>query len=300
MPDNEQLTISATESPALFGVSPYITKWMLWHRFSNGRSLDTEKSNRMDWGKKMEPIIREQVAKEMRLEVVPNEERYIRRNNLGCTRDATIICPDRGPGALEIKCVFDYASWMQKWNGGKMVPRHIEIQLQQQCFVGDESGPYQWGLIVAWCAAELYYFERKPIPKLWVNLACEAEEFFRSIAAKEEPDPFGSPIEIPWLTEMFPTIKDSVLDLSADPDHVKTSEKVSMYKYLKEQEAGGKSGAEKLRAELLSLARDHELVLLPCGVNFKVQRAGTGKSIKVYVPDIPLPLPVGANIMMGG
>src|SRR6202030_4173403 len=124
----------------------------------------------MSWGTKLQPLIIEQVAQERGLEVIPNDDTYVRRGLLGCTRDATIIAPGIGPGALEIKCVFDYRVWMQKWNGGKSVPREVEIQLQQQMYVGaatenvrthmgDPLSSYKWGLIAVWVCADLYYFE---------------------------------------------------------------------------------------------------------------------------------------------
>jgi hypothetical protein len=120
----------------------------------------------MQWGKKLQPLIIAQASEELRLEVRPNEaDDYHRRGFLGCTRDATIICPDRGPGALETKCVFDYGVWMRDWHGGKFVPRNHEIQLQQQMLVGDGTGPaYEWGVVCAWVAGEQHYFERKPMP----------------------------------------------------------------------------------------------------------------------------------------
>src|ERR1700719_3590099 len=173
MPDPNRITLSATEAPALFGASPYLTKFMLYHKFANGENIEKPADERMNWGKLMQPIIIEQVAKERGLEVIPNPDLYVRRGLLGCTRDATIIAPGIGPGALEIKCVFDYRAWMQKWNGGKTVPREVEIQLQQQMYVGQDGHinqldgqHYLWGLICVWVCADLYYFERKPITDL--------------------------------------------------------------------------------------------------------------------------------------
>src|SRR6202030_946823 len=121
---------------------PYLTKFMLYHKFANGENIEKPADERMNWGKLMQPIIIKQVAQERGLEVIPNMDgatgldTYVRRGLLGCTRDATIIAPGIGPGALEIKCVFDYRVWMQKWNGGKTVPREVEIQLQVQMMVG--------------------------------------------------------------------------------------------------------------------------------------------------------------------
>jgi len=297
MPDQTKQTISATESPALLNASPYLTRWMLYQRFANGIEPEREESSRMEWGKDMQPLIVKRVARDRKLEVFPNDEIYVRRGLLGCTRDATIISPDHGPGALEIKCVFDYNIWMQKWDGGKSVPREIEIQLQQQMFVGEDlkdgAGPvsFAWGLIVVWVCADLYYFERKPILDLHQRLHNEAATFFKSVEARWEPDPFGVAVELPLLTKIFPTRPDSVLDVSWDSDHVKTSEDVSMYKTMKEQATGFAAVAEGLRIKLLALAKDYERVKLPCGVNYRVKKSGKGKTIDPFVPDVPLAPP---------
>jgi predicted phage-related endonuclease len=308
MPDPDRKTLSATESPALFGASPYLTKWMLYRKFACGDDIETAANERMNWGKLMQPLIIEQVAQERGLEVIPNDDTYVRRGLLGCTRDATIIAPGIGPGALEIKCVFDYRVWMTKWNGGKTVPREVEIQLQQQMFVGDgESSDkeniylaYSWGLIAVWVCADLYLFERKPVYELWDDLQRRAIGFFSDVKSKREPDPFGASVELPLLAKLFPTEPKKVLDLSANPDHVKTSEKVSMYVHLKSEATGAAANAEKHRVELLALAKDAERVLLPCGVSYRVKKSGRGKTIDPYIPETPTAAPVGANIMAGG
>jgi hypothetical protein len=311
MPDPQRLTLSATESPALFGASPYTTKWMLYRKFACGDDIEKPADERMNWGKLMQPLIIEQVARDRGLEVIPNSDLYVRRGLLGCTRDATIIAPGIGPGALEIKCVFDYRVWMQKWNGGKTVPREVELQLQQQMYVGHGElqvtddykstlPSYNWGLIAVWVCADLYYFERQPIPEMWTDLERKAIAFFSDVRSNREPDPFGAAVELPLLTKLFPTVPEKVLDLSADPEHVKTSEKVSMYVHYKSEKTGAAANEEKHRVELLALAKDAERVLLPCGVSYRVKKSGRGKTIDPYIPETPTAAPVGANIMEGG
>ena len=295
MPDADRKTISATESPALFGASPYLTRWMLWQKFANGVAIEKPANARMSWGKKLQPLILEQVASDKKMEVIPNDERYIRRGLLGCTRDATIICPDRGPGALEIKCVFDYSSWMKNWDGGKTVPRHVEIQLQQQMYVGNGKRGFDWGLIAVWVCADIYYFERDSITELWAELDAEAGLFFYSVSKMKEPDPSGAQVEVPWLTKLYPTIPGNVLDLSADPAHVKTSTKVSDYKKFREDEDFNCAAGDELRGQLLALAKDAETVLLPCGVNYRIRKVGRGKMIVPYVPEVLSPEPATAE-----
>jgi len=92
VPDPLRQTISATEAPGLWNVSPYVTRWMLWQKFAKGIALDSDENSRMKWGKLLQPLIIAQAAEELKLDVIPNaDDTYIRRGLLGCTRDATII-----------------------------------------------------------------------------------------------------------------------------------------------------------------------------------------------------------------
>jgi hypothetical protein len=307
MPDPLRLTLSATEAPALLGISPYTTPWLLYRKFAHGDEIEKPADERMNWGKRMESLIVAQVSSERGLEVRPNPGTYVRRGLLGCTRDATIIAPGIGPGALEIKCVFDYRVWMTKWNGGKMVPREIEAQLQIQMLVGEGGDAdsnagekYRWGLIAVWVCADIYYFERKPVPELWTELERKAIGFFSDVRSKREPDPFGAAVELPLLSKLFPTEADKVLDLSADPNHTATAEQVSMYVHLKSEATGCAAAAERSRIELLALAKDAERVLLPCGVSYRVKKSGRGKTIDPYIPETPAAPPAGANVLAGG
>lgn len=290
MPDPTLTTISASEAAALFNVSPWVTRWMLWQRFANGMDLDSEPDARMSWGTKLEPLVLDQAADEMRLEVRHNRapdgsQQYFRHGLFGCHRDGDIICPDRGPGAIEAKCVFDYRSWMADWGGGKLLPRYVEIQLQVQMMVGDGNRSFDWGVIAVWVAGEVHYFERVPILDLWKRLQDEGAEFFAETAAKREPEPFGATVELPWLNQMFPTERGKTLDLSAHPEAAVLVEQTIDYRNAKEQEAGGKRTAEPLRAKLLAFIKDADKVLLPDGVRINITPVHNGKRIKVYVPD---------------
>lgn len=288
MPDPTKKTISATQTPGLFNVSPYVTRWMLWQNFAKGIEIDPPEDDRMSWGKKLQPLIIQQAADDLKLEVHPNvDDAYHRRGLLGCTRDATIICPDRGPGALETKCVFDYRTWMADWDGGRRAPKHYEIQLQQQMLVGDgvSGEPYRWGVLSAWVAGNVHYFERAPIDDLWDRMIAEAGTFFKSVEAQQGPDPFGSPVEAPWLTKLFPVTLGKTIDLSSGEGAGRLAEIARFYKRAKEQESAGGGEADLRRAEILAFARDAEHVLLPSGVKVTIRPHGKGKRIKVFVPE---------------
>lgn len=298
MPDPTLKTVSATESAALVDLSPYATRFMLWQRFAAGGVIDREDPDgRMSWGTKMQPLLIEQAAQDLALEVRPNvgedgAEIYHRRGLLGATRDATIITPDRGPGALDTKCCFDYRIWMDHWGGGKAPPKHIELQLQQQMFVGDGDQPFDHGRIAVWVCGEMKYFEREPIPKVWAGIEAEAEKFFESIAANKSPDPFGDPIELPWLSALDRPAG-SVVDLSHDEN---LTEKVRMYVRAQAEARAAQSVTKTLKPQILSAIGAHEKAMFGDGITVDLQttkRAGhtvkpsTSVTIKAFVPTTP-------------
>lgn len=300
MPDPNRETISATQASALFDASPYVTRWMLFQHFAKGISLDSDGDARMNWGTKLQPLVLAQAAEDLKLEVTPNET-YERKGRLGCTRDASINCPDRGMGSLETKCVFDYGVWMRDWDGGKAPPRHYEIQLQVQMLVGN----HQWGMIVAWLAGELHYFERKPIPDLWDKLNAEAERFFDDVKNGREPNAFGEPVEWPMMAALFQISPGALVDLREDS---------KSHGYADDVRAFLKHGADRLfhekeekllKARLLAILTNAgaDIGLLPDGIRIEAKRGKrmsytvaptTTLSLKAYVP------PTLAETMMAG
>ncbi len=241
--------------------------------------------SRMMWGKKMQPLVLEQSAHDLALEVQPNQtDTYIRRGRLGCTRDAEVIIPDQGPAALETKCVFDYRVWMREWDGGKHVPRHYEIQLQVQMYVGDGKAPFRHGKLAVWVCGDMVYFDRDPIPDLWARLETEAEAFFNAVGAGDEPDPFGAPIETPFLLalERQPGI---VADLSNRPDAIEIAEKVRSYDFERRVIRGSTKAADSLKAQLLALMGDAPEAECFGGIRLKITKSGRGTTLKPYIPD---------------
>jgi hypothetical protein len=183
---------------------------------------------------------------------------------------------------------------MQNWNGGNQPPRYHEIQLQQQMKVGDGTTSYQWGVEIVWVASEMFYFERKPIPKFWEALDREAERFFADVAAKNEPEPFGVPVENPLLAEVFPIIEDKVLDLREAPEGMQIAETIRMFDYHRKQRLSHNKGEDGLKQKLRVIAKDCGVILCPHGINAKIKQNKTGIGLKVFVPeDLPTDMPEG-------
>ena len=293
MPDPLRKTISATEASALFEVSPYTTKWMLYRRFAHGEESHVEETGRMEWGKVLEPHILEHAARNLKFEVKPNQgddgkQAYVRRGLLGCTRDAETYAPDRGPGVCEVKCVFDYRTWMMEWGGGNKVPRQYEIQVQTQMYVGDGEKPYDWGIFAVWIAGEVFYFERKPVPKFWDALEHEAQAFFADVKAHREPEPFGMPAEFPLLNEVFPIDEATVLDLRKDESALALAEDARMLEYHRQERLSHEKGEEAIKAKFRVHAKTAGQLLLPHGIVARLKQNKNSVGVKVHIPkDIP-------------
>jgi hypothetical protein len=281
MPDRERKTISATEMSMLLGVSPYGTRWTLYQRFAKGIEAPGPDHNRLDWGTKMEPLLLEQAALDLHLEVKTNRQSdgsqiYLRRGLLGCSRDADIYDPQRGPGALETKCCFDYKILMQEWDGGKTPPRQHEIQLQQQMYVGDGERSYEWGSIALWCGGDMTYFHRKPMPDLWEKFEQEAAQFFDDVKAGREPEPFGSPIEIPLLKMLFDKPSGEIIngtELLGEAEATKLAQLVCDTDYQRSIRLAAEKIEKETQAKLLGLIKDADELELPQGIRVKVNRS---------------------------
>lgn len=137
--------VTSTEVAALYGLSPYITEFELWHRKRDRVVEDSEPDERVRWGIRLQDAIAAGVAEDrgwkiQRLDV------YMRDpvDRLGSSFDFEAIDPDLGKGIAEIKNV-DRAEFYDKWLDkpeGLEAPQHIELQAQVQIEVAD----------VPWCA----------------------------------------------------------------------------------------------------------------------------------------------------
>ena len=293
MPDPTHKTVSASQIAALWNKSPYQTRWMLYHSHRDIAPADTPHS-RMNWGKRMEPLLLEAAAEDLRLEIA-EDQRYVRRGPIGCTRDATANDPQRGPGALETKCVFDYRQWMQRWDGGKRPPEDILLQVHAQMFVGDGETPFDWGTVAVWICGEMEYFPIERSDELFAQMEDAAQVFLDQVAEDAEPDPFGLEMELPVLKLLY----QSTTPLTLTSDDYELGEAARMYDWLTSTARAHTNAAKQIKTQLLAAARTEaagervyaETIEAP-GARIKVGISSNGAvRLKVDVLDDPGPQP---------
>ncbi len=246
-----EIDITSTKSPALFGISPYMTKFELWHRFKNNLVVDFKENKRMKWGTKLEASIAECIAEEKGWEVRPFKE-YIRLEDerIGSSFDFRILDDKKGDGILEIKNV-DGLVYRDNWIDGEP-PLHIEMQVQHQLLVSGLKYAYI-GVLVGGNDEKLIYRERDEV--VIARIVEESAKFWESIEANEPPDiDFNS--DAVFLKELYQHAEPgTIFDARGDE---RINELTSKYKEASSKEKEAKAVKESCKSELLTIIGDNE------------------------------------------
>lgn len=175
--------VGASEVAALFDASPWLTHFELWHR-KNG-TIDTPDfggNERVEWGIRLEPAIIE--AAKDRFGYIDRDQvkRLDNGGGLGGHPDRRVICPQRGPGILEVKMV----DWLERKKWGDEPPLHY--LLQNQSYQGLDR--VAWGdviVLVGGNALERHCYDFRP--KLYGEIETRVAAFWQSIRNGEPPKP---------------------------------------------------------------------------------------------------------------
>lgn len=252
--------VTSTESAALFGMSPYMTHFELWHRKRNGTEGDFSVNDRMRWGNRLEAAIAAGIAEEQGWEIRPLKE-YMRLpdERIGSSFDFVITNhPSGQPAHLEIKNV-DYLQFRDGWitddDGFNEAPEHIEMQVQHQMLVSGFPRSYIGALIGG---NRGIIIERERDEQVIAAIRAKIADFWRTVDANEEPDPV-MPTDAQAVIRLNQYAEPGkVLDASADA--IITS-LVEQYRQAKKDADAAKETADVLKAELLQKVGDAERII---------------------------------------
>lgn len=138
--------VTSTEVSALFGLSPYLTEFELYHQKRDGVIVTLEETERLKWGQRLEAAIAHGAAEDMGWQIAKMDV-YVRDQaaRMGSSFDFEILSSSDGPGILEVKNVDRLAyrqNWLDDGKGNIEAPEHIELQAQHQMAVTGRT----------WCA----------------------------------------------------------------------------------------------------------------------------------------------------
>ncbi len=185
--------LTSTDIAALFGISPYLTAFELWHRKKGGYQVEFEPNQRMKLGTALQDAIAEYAGKENGWAIRRMDE-FIQNGELriGSSFDfemSIVTNPICEKALLEIKNV-DYIQFKKEWieleDGSIEAPLHIEIQCQHQLLVSGRPFLYLAALVGG---NDLKLIKRLPDEKIFAAITAKAWDFWQSIEDNKPPEP---------------------------------------------------------------------------------------------------------------
>lgn len=269
MPDPTRKTLSATQVPALFNRSPYATRWML-HQWALGRiNLDVGENERMAWGKRLERVILDAAAEELKAEV-HDVQQYLTAPGfrIGCTVETLCFHPEWGRGVIEAKNV-DWLQWRDNWTE-TAAPPHIEMQLQIEMLVGNGEQPAAWGAIACLVGGnDLRLYRREFNADFIVEADLEVMQFFADVDADEAPPVAGAAVEVPFINELWPAEERAEPLMLNDEEWSRT---LLEYDHARTDRLNAQKVEDAAKAKLLGKCSGYADVRLPGGGGFKITR----------------------------
>ncbi len=186
--------VTSTESAALFGCSPYMTEFELWHRKKSAEVVGLEPNERTKWGTRLQAAIANGIAHDQAWAIRPMEE-YVRleKERMGASFDFRILdgrseIDTHTDGLLEVKNV-DALAYRDGWiDSGDTVeaPPHIEIQVQHQLAVSGLSYAYIGALVGG---NKVILLLRPRDEKIITAIRSKVAKFWASVEANAPPAP---------------------------------------------------------------------------------------------------------------
>lgn len=250
--------VTSTESACLFGESPYMTHFDLWHRKRSGVVPEFKMNERVLWGNRLESAIAYGIAEEQGWEVKPMKE-YMRDPDARMGSSFDFVITNLGePGHLEIKNV-DYLAFRDGWiehdDGSIEAPVHIELQVQHQMAV---SG-FKRAFIGAFIGGNRgVVIERMRDDDVIAAIRAKVANFWRTVDAGLEPDPV-MPGDAEVLIRLNQYAQPGKI-LSADGDDT-LAQLIEEYKAAAAAEKNASEDKDVAKAEIFKHIGDAEKVL---------------------------------------
>lgn len=281
-PDNKEQwlrlragNINSTEMPALFGLSPYMTKFELWHKIKNKDVTSIEDNERMFWGRKLQDSIAEGLTDKLGLKDVRKMDEYIYddQTRIGSSFDFAI----GDDGILEIKNVDSLVfknDWVENDDGSYDAPHHIEIQVQHQLAVSGRKYAII-GVLVG--GNNLVTIKRERDEFIIREIGNRAQEFFSSIDNGVEPAPDFERDAAYIKTLYHHAEPGSVLDATGDPELMALAIR---YRELSDSEKVIKTEKDAVKAQMILMCGSAEKVF---GNGFSISAGVVGPAQVSYV-----------------
>lgn len=266
--------VTSTEASALFGISPYITHFELWHEKKSHKINDFASSERMMWGSRLEAAIAKGIAEDRDWKI-RQVNRYCRaEGGLGSSFDFERVGDETA--ILEIKNV-DGLQYAQQWEdteAGIQGPPHIELQVQHQLLVSGREKAYI-GVLIG--GNRLEVLERDADPAVHLAIQKKVAEFWHSIERNTPPAPDYAR-DAKFVAKLYSYAEPGkIIESPVGVDAL-----VDEYRGAGQQEKDAKSRKDAAKAQILEMIGDAEKVL---GNGYSISAGLVGPSEVAYTRD---------------
>lgn len=266
--DLRRADVTSTESACLFGMSPYLTRFELWHRKRSGESPAFTVNDRIRWGNRLESAIAQGIADDNGWEITPMKDYYrLPAERIGSSFDFLITSLPE-PALLEIKAV-DYLAFRDGWQiedeDEPAPPAHIEIQVQHQQLVSGIRRTYIGALVGG---NRTVVIQRDADDDVQRAIRARVREFWNSVDNGEEP-PAVMPEDAASVIRLNQHAEPGKLLDASDDDELTWL--VAEYRQAKRDADSANEHADVMKAQILARIGDAEKVIvqggsLSCGV----------------------------------
>lgn len=257
--------VGGSEVAALFDASPWLTKFTLWHKKAGKVQFEDAGDSRMDWGKRLEPVIAQAVADELNLDHWHARAYWgLPDLKLGCTLDYSFEDPEHGQAIIECKNV-DWLIFKNEW-GESRPPLKYQFQVQAQLAV---TGRKRAVLAAFVGGNSLHLYDIKPDLEVIEEIKARAAAFWKSVADNNPPAPTGTEEELSIFARLYPDLKN---EPPITLDHHTVQQACADLLWSQAQTRMGKEGADKAKAVILNAMGNSGRALAP-GYRIKVTRS---------------------------
>lgn len=260
--------LTSTDMAALFGISPYLTEFELYHRKKSKRVHLIEENERMKWGSRLEASIADGVADEKGWHDIEPLKDYARIAELKIGSSFDYHRSVEG-SLIEIKNV-DGIQYAKTWidDGINLeAPPHIELQVQHQMLVSGKTKTYLCALVGG---NSLTIIERQYSEAIGSAILKKAEKFWHDVDNNIEPQ-VNFERDAEFIKELY---------AHAEPGKIleptgRVDELAMEYQKVSDQIKVLTTAKDGIKAELLTIIGDAEKVK---GLSYSISAGLVGPS----------------------
>lgn len=183
--------VTSTQTAALFGASPYLTRFELWHQKRGTYTAEFITGERLQWGTRLESAIAYGIAEDRGWTVQPMKDYWrLPELRIGASFDFMRTDGPDGPELVEVKNL-DSLAYRDNWLKGDEdnepeASLHIELQVQHQLLVTGFKRAHICALVGG---NKSVVITRERDEQVIAAIRQRIHEFWTTVDAGHEPDP---------------------------------------------------------------------------------------------------------------